>query len=235
MLDQVVGIVGGVLHRHHARALLARFGVEQDFVDVQVEIVRKQIAQDKFWVGLKYKLGVVWRRKRWRLCCRQFQSGDFTDGEKLETDGDLRKSIDKSGSNYLDLVHFFLQEKITSKSSHSSGFCVRRRVAVRKLCGKLPAGSRNELRRSPPSGDKKCGLGIKLCGDPKHVAIQGTAQALIGSDEDNRAFADLANFKQWVLEIAHAGRRLALNRVQQMGERTSDDSGLLSLAHFRGR
>src|ERR1700752_3501183 len=39
VLDQAVRGVGRVLHRHHARALLAGLGVEQDLADEDVQVV----------------------------------------------------------------------------------------------------------------------------------------------------------------------------------------------------
>src|SRR6478735_5270180 len=42
--NEVFGAVGRALHRHHARALLARFGVQQRDVDEDVEIALQQVA-----------------------------------------------------------------------------------------------------------------------------------------------------------------------------------------------
>src|SRR6266481_9638692 len=61
VLDHGLRVVGGVLHRHHACALLARFRVQQHNVDEDVEIVSEQIADDVFGTGFEQELGSVGR------------------------------------------------------------------------------------------------------------------------------------------------------------------------------
>src|SRR5215475_5633100 len=45
LLDEVLGAVGRVLHRDHARALLAGLGVQQHLVDVDAQIVAEEVAE----------------------------------------------------------------------------------------------------------------------------------------------------------------------------------------------
>jgi hypothetical protein len=35
IFDELVGIVGGIFHRHHSRAMLAGFGFQQDLKDLK--------------------------------------------------------------------------------------------------------------------------------------------------------------------------------------------------------
>jgi len=80
--------------------------------------------------------------------------------------------------------------------------------------------SRNELRCSASGGDKQRSPGIKLCGDPEHITIQRSTQSLIGRDQNDRALANLTNFKQWVREITHMSCGFPLDRIQQPDEWT---------------
>ena len=54
-------VVGRVLHRHHARALLAGLGLEQDLIQVEIQVAREQIAQHPFAARLEHRFGRVER------------------------------------------------------------------------------------------------------------------------------------------------------------------------------
>src|SRR6516164_6905777 len=94
--------------------------------------------------------------------------------------------------------------------------------------------ARNELRCPASRGDKQRCLGVKLRGDPEHITVQRSTQALIGPDQNNRTLADLTNLKQWMLEITHTGGGFPLDLVQQSAKWTSDSRGVLSFMHFGG-
>src|SRR5262249_33436087 len=57
VLDQVVGVVCGILHRHHAGALLARLGIQQNPVKINVEVVRQEKVQNGLRARLKDEFG----------------------------------------------------------------------------------------------------------------------------------------------------------------------------------
>src|SRR6185369_3660379 len=46
VVDQRLGVVRGVLHRYHARALLTGLGIQQNLVNINVEIMREQITDE---------------------------------------------------------------------------------------------------------------------------------------------------------------------------------------------
>src|SRR5262245_20775076 len=59
LLDEVLGAVGRVLHRDHARALLAGLGVQQHPVDVDAQIVAEEVAENALRIRLERALGGV--------------------------------------------------------------------------------------------------------------------------------------------------------------------------------
>src|SRR4029450_11565211 len=59
LLDEALGAVGGVLHGHHARALLARLRVQQHLIDEDAQIVLEEEAEDALPVRLECALVAV--------------------------------------------------------------------------------------------------------------------------------------------------------------------------------
>ena len=53
--DELLRVVGGVFHRHHARAVFAGFGLQQNLVNLEIQAVRQQLAQHRGLVRLKFK------------------------------------------------------------------------------------------------------------------------------------------------------------------------------------
>ena len=53
--DELLRVVGGVLHRHHARAVFAGLGLQQNLVHLEIQAVRQQRAQHGLLVRLKFK------------------------------------------------------------------------------------------------------------------------------------------------------------------------------------
>jgi hypothetical protein len=87
--------------------------------------------------------------------------------------------------------------------------------------------------RSFASGrDENRRLGIKLGGHTKQIAVERSAQALIGGDQNYCSFPDVALFEQRMTELAHPGRGFTLNAVKEVGKGTAGQRGLLRFAHF---
>ena len=147
VLDQVGGVVRGVLHRHHAGALFAGLGLQQDPVDVNVEVVPEEIPEHRLRTGLKEDLGRVGGQVRFGFRAGNLQSLDFADRQKLHRNGFLGQRVDEPRRDNLDLIHFAFQKQVAGKAGNRPRFGETRRVREGKLRGQLPAGARDELRR----------------------------------------------------------------------------------------
>src|ERR1039458_1094677 len=55
VLDDLLGVVRGVFHRHHACALLAGLRLQQNLVHLEIQTMRQQFAQHRFFVRFKIK------------------------------------------------------------------------------------------------------------------------------------------------------------------------------------
>ena len=55
VLDELLRVVGRILHRHHARAVLAGLGFQQNLVNLEIQVVRQQRAQHRLRVRLEQK------------------------------------------------------------------------------------------------------------------------------------------------------------------------------------
>src|SRR2546429_9701437 len=78
-------------------------------------------------------------------------------------------------------------------------------------------------------------MGVVLPHEPKQIAVERAAQALVGRDQNDRPLSDLAHVQQRMPEIEPPCRRLALDTVEQRHERPYLSGSLLGLAHRRRR
>src|SRR3954469_2346480 len=171
LLDQTLSAVGGVLHRHHARALLARLRIQQHVKEVDVEIQAKQVAQDTFRAWFEDDFVGVTGQRVFMLRAWNLQAPDFADGKVLERDRFLHERVDETRRDEYDLVDFSLQKKIAHEADDRPCLGIRRRIAVRELGSERPAAAGDELRRLASRGDEHRGLDRELRRDPEHVRV----------------------------------------------------------------
>src|SRR5207244_9599884 len=78
-------------------------------------------------------------------------------------------------------------------------------------------------------------MGVVLPHEPKQIAVERAAQALVGRDQNDRPLSDGAHLQQRMPEIEPPCRRLALDTIEQLHERPYLNGSLLRLAHLRRR
>src|SRR4029453_15054735 len=83
VFDQTLRVVGGVLHRHHPRALLARFRVEENEEQRDIQKPGEEGSEKGPPVRLEQALASV---RGLQLHARNFQACDFAHGEEAERD-----------------------------------------------------------------------------------------------------------------------------------------------------
>src|SRR4029453_13295228 len=83
VFDQTLRVVGGVLHRYHPRALLARLRVKEDEEERDTEIPREQVREKGRRVRLEQALA---RIRGLQLHAGNLHACDFAHGEEAERD-----------------------------------------------------------------------------------------------------------------------------------------------------
>ena len=154
ILDQALCTVGGIFHRDHSSALLAGFGIQQHLIDVNVEIMRKQIAENGLRTGLKQRLGNVGWQCPLRISPLGSSALDLAHGKKFNADRILGQCIDETGRDDPHLIHLSFQKEIAGKGGDRSGFRELWCVGVGKFGKELAARAGNKLRSFPAGSNK---------------------------------------------------------------------------------
>ena len=145
----------------------------------------------------------------------------------------LSEGVHKAGSYDLDLVNLLLQKKVTGAGCNRRRIGKARRVGIFEFRSQLTAGSSDELRCFASGCDEDRRLRIKLGSHTEHIAVQCSAQTLIGGNENHCSLSNVALFQQWMAELSHAGGRFPLDTVQEVGKGAATQRGLLRFSHFR--
>src|SRR5215469_15479857 len=107
-----------------------------------------------------------------------------------------------------------------------------RAIGVFESGSQLAICVRDELQCFSSRRDKDRRVRVKLRSQAEQVAVECSAKALIGGDENDGALADLAPFEQGMGRKAIERRRFTLNAIKKMHERTPGDRLFLGLAQL---
>ena len=197
----IVGVVGRVLHRHHPRALLARLGVEEHVVQVDV-----QVLPSRYFSTVPRSA-----RRRPPTVSAASASSDSAPGTfKLLISPTGRYSIatgscvsvlTKRVAMMTHLVDLALEEEIPREGRNRARLRVGRRVAVREFGDELAPAPRDELRRLAAGRDERRRFRIEPRGEPEDVRVERAAQSLVGGDENDRALANRTHLEQRMREV----------------------------------
>src|SRR5438876_5447707 len=118
ILDQVDGAVRGVLHRHHAGAVLAGLRLQHGPIHVNVEIVSEEITEYRLRAEFEEDLAGISGEVLFGLRTGYLQPCDLTDRKKLHDHGLLDQGVDESCRDHQDLIHVAFQEKIARETGN---------------------------------------------------------------------------------------------------------------------
>ena len=152
-------VVGGVLHRHHARALFAGLGFQQNLIHLGNSVVRQQRAQH-LSSGSNSNTSVHGAADQGSSCVRVgLHAGvdrrDFANRQKRTSSGCWTSVETKFVNSMSTRVHFAFQEQLLGELGNGPRLAEQRRVLVGELRGQLPPGARDELRGLAPGGDER--------------------------------------------------------------------------------
>src|SRR5262249_30629736 len=131
------------------------------------------------------------------------------DRKEFHRDRFLPQGVDESSRHDQHGVDLLFQEQVSCAGGDGFGFHIARGIAVVEFGKKAATSASDELSGTASGGDEKGGLGIKLRGDSKKVAVKRTAQAFVTGHEDDPAFAHFTDFEKGMGEIGGLGRGFA--------------------------
>src|SRR5580765_2012237 len=120
VLDELLGVVGRVLHRNHARAVLGGLSFEENLIKLEVQAVGKHRAQNLVRGRLENEFPRA--AQRLFLCLRRRRSApangewlDLADRKELPQLGPLDQGGNESGENNVHPVYLALGEQLASE------------------------------------------------------------------------------------------------------------------------
>jgi len=155
VLNELVGIVGGVFHRHHTGAVLAGFGFEQYLVNLEIQVVRQQLAEHIAGGRLEEELGRAFHQ--FFGSSRAVDAGgyafDFAHRQQLERVRPLAQRGNEIREQNVNAVHIPFGEHLAGKTGDGASFAEERGILVGKFRRELAFGARDELRGFASGGD----------------------------------------------------------------------------------
>ena len=238
VLDQLLRVVGGVLHRHHARAVLAGPGLEQNLVNLEIQTVRQQFAQHRLLIRLEQIRHVAALRQFPRRRVAVNAGGDrldFSHRQKRDGFRPLNQGRNVVGEQNVHRVRLALDKQVLREFGNRPRLAKLRRVLVSELRRQRPFRARDELRRLASRRDVNSRVPVEFNRLAEQIAVERAAQAAIRAHQNDRTLSNFAGFHERMLEIPRARRRLGQHLVHQSRIRPATQRGLLGLAHFGRR
>src|SRR5436190_5849969 len=182
VLDKLICIVGGVLHRHHSRAVLRRARVENHLKNLVGDIIRKHRIENDLGVGLEHVAYHWIDTFTFSLGGFAFRQIKTTNRQQCLHHGALANCVDKMCVEHRDFVDLVPQEFLHAKLRDRLRFNEGRFVFQFKISQQLALCSRDELSRLLACHHERRFSRIKVADLPKQVCVQRSAQSLVCTD-----------------------------------------------------